>query len=122
MALNPLFDTSILIDYLNGINKARREIGRYQNRAISIVTWMEVMAGATPQNEDPTCAFLANFIIFPLTERIAETAVLLRKQRRIKLPDAIVLATAQTESLLLITRNTKDFPSAERGVRIPYQL
>lgn len=122
MALTPLFDTNILIDYLNGIDKARREIERYKNRAISLATWMEVMAGTTAENEVPTRAFLANFQTFPITEEIAETAVILRKQRRIKLPDAIVLATAQREGRILVTRNTKDFPSSEPDIRIPYRL
>lgn len=44
--VNVLFDTTILIDYLNGISDAAKEIGRYREKAISPITWMEVMAGA----------------------------------------------------------------------------
>ena len=36
-----LFDTSILIDYLNQQPQARDELGRYRQKAISIITWME---------------------------------------------------------------------------------
>lgn len=32
----------------------------------------------------------------------------------------IIWATAQSESALLITRNTKDFPDDLPGVRVPY--
>ena len=46
----------------------------------------------------------------------------IRKQRRIKLPDAIVWASAQVNSLLLVSRNVKDFPADEPGVRVPYQV
>ena len=42
-----LFDTNILIDYLRGIPQARTECDRHSDRAVSIVTWMEVMAGST---------------------------------------------------------------------------
>jgi len=48
--------------------------------------------------------------------------VMIRQQRRIRLPDAIVWASAQQHSLLLVSRNTKDFPASEPGVRVPYKL
>lgn len=49
-------------------------------------------------------------------------AVQIRKTARIKLPDALIWASAQAHSMLLVTRNTKDFSASEPGVRIPYQL
>ncbi len=44
-----LFDTNILIDYLNGIPQAREEVALYDDSAISIISWMEVMAGASEE-------------------------------------------------------------------------
>jgi predicted nucleic acid-binding protein len=41
---------------------------------------------------------------------------------RIKLMDAMVLATAQVNGAILITRNTKDFPAEMTGIRVPYTL
>ena len=117
-----LFDTNILIDYLNGMPAARDELGRYDDRAISIVTWMEVLAGATPKVEEATRAFLDGFEIIALDNPIAELAVLLRKRNRIKLPDAIILASAEANARLLVTRNTKDFKASDPGVRIPYLI
>lgn len=38
---------------------------------------------------------------------------------RIKLPAAIIWASAQVHSKLFITRNTKDFPLEEPGIRVP---
>jgi len=67
-----LFDTNILIDYLSGIATAQTEIDSCLDRAISIVTWMEVMAGATPGEEPRIRAFLATFRSLPLTPEIAE--------------------------------------------------
>jgi hypothetical protein len=47
----------------------------------------------------------------------------LRRERpRLKSPDAIILATAQIRGRVLITRNTKDFPAAMPGIRVPYTL
>jgi hypothetical protein len=117
-----LFDTNILIDYLNGVRAARKEIERYRGAAIGIVTWMEVMAGALPAEADKIRGFLATFVVHPLTPAIAEIAVVRRQALRIKLPDAIILATAESEGRLLVTRNTRDFPTGNPGIRIPYRL
>ena len=119
---NALFDTNILIDYLSGVKPAREEVERYRNRSISVITWMEVMAGVMPEHEAKTRAFLTTFSSLPVTPAVAEKAAVLRRQRRINLPDAIILATAEAGDRLLITRNTKDFPAGEMGIRVPYQL
>jgi len=119
---NVLFDTNILIDYLSGIPQARLEMERYPQRAISIITWMEVMAGTTPKDEKPIRAFLLTFSILPVIAEVAERAFVLRRQRKIKLPDTIIQATAQEEDRLLITRNTRDFPGHDPDIRIPYML
>jgi len=117
-----LFDTNILIDYLRGFAEAERELSRYETRAISIITWMEVIAGADPDEEANIRAWLRTFELIELDSAIAERAVTLRKEKRIRLPDAIVWASAQVKSLLLVSRNTKDFPEDEPGVRVPYKL
>ncbi len=118
-----LFDTNILIDYLNGVEDAAKEIGRYREKAISLITWMEVMTGATDQDEPVIKGFLAQFDLLPIDDTVAAEAVAIRRTRRIKLPDAIVLASARITHRLLITRNTKDFPAgADIDVRMPYQF
>ena len=117
-----LFDTNILIDYLNAVPQARDELDRYENRSVSVITWMEVLIGATPDVADATRAFLASFTVTPLDDAIAERAVELRRRHGIKLPDAIIWASADTRSLLLVTRNTRDFGTDTPGVRIPYIL
>jgi predicted nucleic acid-binding protein len=117
-----LFDTNILIDHLNAVPQARAEIARYDDRAISIVTWMEVMVGASEEVADLTRRFLDGFAVVALDDRIAERAVALRRAQRIKLPDAVIWATAQIAGRLLVTRNTKDFPINDPGIREPYAL
>ncbi len=120
--VKPLFDTNILIDYLLNVDEARAELARYPDGTISMISWMEVMAGARPDNEQGTRRFLNRFARIDLSDAIAEQAAAIRRERRIKLPDAIIWATAACESLMLVTRNSKDFPADEPWVRIPYAL
>ena len=117
-----LFDTNILIDYLNGIELAREEIQRHEDKRISAITWMEVMAGAKEDEIASVRAFLNRFEQVPVSAEVAENAVKIRREHRIKLPDAIIWASAKTEEALLVSRNTKDFPSDQPGVRIPYEI
>ena len=60
--------------------------------------------------------------ILPLDESVAERAVALRRTYRLRLPDAIIWATAQVHDAQLVTRNTKDFHADWEGVRVPYQV
>jgi predicted nucleic acid-binding protein len=120
-----LFDTNILIDYLNGIPAAKTELDRYagkDDKAISVVTWMEVLVGTTPETDSATRGFLAGFQSLPIDALVASHSVEIRKSHKIKLPDAIVWASAQVHDRILVTRNTKDFAEDEPGVRVPYRL
>lgn len=79
------------------------------------------MIGADTVEEEKACrAFLSGFRLLALDQKVAETTVAIRKQRRLKLPDAIIVATAQSEQCLLVTRNTKDFKENDPSIRIPY--
>ena len=117
-----LFDTNILIDYLNGIEQAKNELELYSDKAISVITWMEVMVDATPATEAIIRNFLNTFDALAIDAQVSETTVRIRKKHSIKLPDAIVWATALANKRILVTRNTKDFAQDEPGVRVPYQL
>ena len=121
--MKALFDTNILIDYLNGVEPAMREIERHSDRYVSIITWMEVLAGARHDAErDVIEMFLQDFQVVELSRRVAREAIALRRAHRVRLPDAVIWASAHTESALLVTRNTKDFPQGDPGVRVPYTL
>ena len=117
-----LFDSNILIDLLNGLKPAIKEVERHKTREISIVTWIEVLVGVPSEFGSPVREFLSNFKLIPLTDEIAEQAVLERRSRRLKLPDSILIATATVRGGVLITRNTRDFPRNEKHVRIPYRV
>ena len=117
-----VFDTNIVIDALNGIVAADEEYCRYERVYISLITWIEIMVG-TDEEDNLTAHFLQEyFIILPITQAIAEQAVVIRKQYRLKLPDALIQASAQVHNALLVTRNTRDFPKEHPGIRCPYRL
>ena len=118
--MRALLDTNILIDHLNGVAAARTEIARYDAPAISVITWMEVMVGAAPDVEAGTRRFLDCFKLVPIDAPVAERAATIRRQTRIRLPDAIIWASAAAHDMLLVTRNTRDFPPDDPGVRVPY--
>jgi predicted nucleic acid-binding protein len=118
-----LFDTNILIDYLNGIDFAEQELLLYEDKAISVITWIEVMAGTNEKTEKMTRNWLQSiFTILTLDEEISDQSVNIRKLHRIKLPDAIIYATAQNTGRLLISRNTKDFSPEDPMIRVPYKI
>lgn len=117
-----LYDTNILIDYLNGIVLAQLELDKAANPMISVITRMEVLAGTSAAEEGNIRAWLDTFQLVQLDNKVADTAVKIRKERRIKLPDAIVWASAKVHSAVLVSRNIKDFPPQEVDVRMPYSL
>ncbi len=119
--IEAVFDTNILIDYLVGREEAQQEFDRYTRRGISIVTWMELQIGSRSEAEaDVIDLFLREFRVIEITRQVARRAIEIRRRTRVRLPEAIIWATAQLESALLVTRNTKDFPAGDPAVRIPY--
>jgi predicted nucleic acid-binding protein len=82
---------------------------------------MEVLAGSkTAEHEDVVDMFLRDFRVVEITRLIARDAVALRRVLPLRLPDAIIWASARAESALLVTRDTRDFPKDDPGVRVPY--
>lgn len=120
--MKALVDTNILIDYLKGFAEARDELARYDEVLISAITWIEVMVGARQDEELAIRRFLDRFRKVALDQRVAERTVLIRRQTRIRLPDAIVWASAKCEGALLVSRNSRDFPPGAADVRMPYVL
>ncbi|MCL5611976.1 MAG: type II toxin-antitoxin system VapC family toxin [Chloroflexi bacterium] len=117
-----VFDTNIVIDALNGVAKADDEYNRYERVLISRVTWMEVLIGAEGDDSELRDFLETHFEITPLDLAVAETAVQLRREHRIRLPDAIIWATACVNEAVLVTRNTKDFKPDWDGIHLPYTI
>ena len=120
--MKALIDSDVLIDFLQGIEAAAVEIDRYDDACYSIISWMEVMIGAETDAERFAAETLFESMRrIELSAAIARRAINLRKQLKIRLPDAIVLATADCEGCILVTRNTKDFSQTDPRIRVPYE-
>ena len=91
-----LFDTNILIDLFSGRREAKQALEAWPpQNAISLITWMEVMVGAKKYHQEQrTRMALSTFNIINISQDIAERSVALRQEYKLKLPDAIILATA----------------------------
>ena len=120
--MKALFDTNIVIDALNGVTEADAEYRRYESVLISIITWMEVLVGEQADDSALRDFLATHFEIIPLEAAIAETAVQIRRSHRLRLPDAIIWATAQVHEATLVTRNTRDFNPDWEGIHLPYKL
>jgi predicted nucleic acid-binding protein len=117
------FDTNIVIDALHARPRAWGELRQATRAWISRMTWIEVMSGTPEEAAAETEEFLRLFVMREIDEQIARRAAALRHQRRsLKTPDAIILASAQSQGAILVTRNTKDFPAVMPGIRVPYTL
>lgn len=119
---DPFFDTNILIDWMFERQPAIAELSRYRRHRISRIVWTEILAGEPLHGRARVQQLISPFDIVELDGRIASAAADIRHRLRMKLIDALILATAQVNGAILITRNTKDFPANLPGVRVPYTL
>lgn len=121
--MKAVFDTNILIDYLKGIEDARKELEKFEIKTISIITYIEVLVGlSAPDFSQEIHSFLNSFDIIDITIPIADLTTQNRQKYKLKIPDALILSTAQHTNALLVTRNTKDFDPSLPIVRVPYKI
>lgn len=119
--MKAVIDSDVLIDYLQGHPEAKIEIERYSEPLFSIISWIEVMCGAENNIERAAAESLFKSMkCVELTAIVARQAVIERKVRKLKLPDATILASADQEGCIMVTRNSKDFDTDDPRVRIPY--
>lgn len=117
------FDTNIIIDALARRRQALAELRHASRAFISRITWIEILAGAPTPARQETEQYLNRYFIRELTPEIARRVADLRfNKRSLKLPDAVIFASAQEHGAILVTRNVKDFPAATPGIRIPYLM
>ena len=96
------------------------ELQRYAKHRISRIVWTEVIAGEPLETRRTVQDLLAPFEIVELDARICDAAADIRYRTRMNLLDAMILATAQVNGAILITRNITDFPANMPGIRLPY--
>jgi len=120
-----IVDTDIFIDFLRGMKYAYEFLNKNSKEiAFSALTETELLAGKecddTKKRED-ILHLLSEFEKIPIGNPLAQVAGDLRRKNDIKIPDAIIAASALQEDALLVTRNAKDFEKIkELKVKKPY--
>ncbi len=98
-----LADTNAIIYLLKG-NECMRPYLKTRI-AVSVISFMELLSfpGITEQEEKNIRSFIDLCELHSLNDSIMEQTIRLRRQYRIKLPDAIIAATSIYNDLPLIT-------------------
>ena len=118
-----LIDTNVLIDYLHGstsgsfVDNFERALA--VGSVVSVITTMELLGwrGHTAQSRRDAENLLHCMGEIALSRQVVEEVIKLRSLLAIKLPDAIIAASALVEGLPLMTSNTDDF-KAIPGLRL----
>lgn len=107
-----LVDSNAIIDFCNGkLPTNGRNFMMGVSPEISIVTNIELFATKNISQEE--YKLLEKFVAFSvkhdINKDLIDTTIMIRQTYKIKLPDAIIAATALVYNLTLISRNSKDF-------------
>lgn len=109
-----LIDSNAVSDYLAGklSDSATDFINQLvdEQPILSVISPIELLGFNAPKDDaDLLRDFVAESLVIDLNEEVILRTIALRKSRKIKLPDAIIAATALVNNLTLLTHNTKDF-------------
>jgi len=115
MAAKFLIDTSVVIKYLKEILPAEGNslldniLDEESN--ISFITEIELQAWNSPNDIDLDVykLFIDNSNVIGIYSSIISKTIEIRKTHNIKLPDAIIAATALVNNMTLVADNDKDF-------------
>ncbi|MBC6109814.1 type II toxin-antitoxin system VapC family toxin [Pedobacter fastidiosus] len=111
MSGNVIFDTNIIIYLSKKLLAPEKVFFENANYSISVISKMELLGFAFKNKDEENfiLELIDSLYVVPLTEEIVDATIKLRKLNKIKLPDAIVYATAQVVNGKLITNNIADF-------------
>ncbi len=116
-----LLDTNIILYYLSGDGKLGPLLEE-SDLYISIITEIELMgySGFKKEDLEDVQKFLSFCTVRRLNERVKDQAIQLRRKNKLKLPDAIILATALVYEIPFLTAD-KDFKKIKSGQIVIYE-
>lgn len=123
-----LTDTNVVSNYFS--NSFSETVMKFIDNVIdsipnlSVITQIELLCWKTEsETEKKVNDFINDSLILEISSEVINNCVNIRKNRKIKTPDAIIAATALTYNYTLLTTNEKDFINI-KGLKIinPYKL
>jgi predicted nucleic acid-binding protein len=117
-----ILDSNLLI-FLSK-NKIDREklYSKYDNFFVSVITYMEVYAFDFPNiiEREALDITFSSLEIIEINKEIADQSIIYRKNKtkKIKLPDAIILASAKYANADLLTDDWDDFQNIDSTVNV----
>ena len=126
--MNMLVDSNVIIDYVSNRipEKSAKQLDNYfnSNFSVLIISKIEVLGFNTLDYEmEQLESFIQLNSIVYIDEAVADKTIEIRRMKRIKLPDAIIAATALVQNCILLSHNTTDFNKIE-GLQVldPYSF
>lgn len=115
-----ILDSNVIIDAVRNLIDIERSIFQFRNVYISLITYIEVLGyNFKDENEKLlTAQILGMFEIINPDIEIADLTISYRKMKKIKVPDAIILASARNLNAVLLTSNISDFKNIDDEVII----
>ena len=108
-----LIDTNVVIDFFGiKLSGPAEEFVSFLEPSISVITHIELFCSndLTPSEIGKLDKYISAARIFNhIDGEIIDHAIEIRKNYKIKLPDAIIAATAISNDMTLISSNKKDF-------------
>ena len=117
--VNYLLDTNIIIYSIKNEVIIDSFVKDEDELFLSSITYIEALGFPfqTWDEENRITMFCNMYKRLFLTEEVEKQTIQIRKSKKIKLPDAIIAATAMVYNLTLITHNMDDFKNIQ-GLKI----
>ncbi|MBA7476399.1 hypothetical protein ES707_11785 [subsurface metagenome] len=110
-----LLDTNSIIYYLQGYKVLDTIFERFVKGTaipvISIITEIELLGfkEITTKEKRLITKLLSNFQVYEVNKEIADETIRIRKRYSLRIPDAIIAATAVIKEAILVTRDEAHF-------------
>jgi len=106
-----LIDTNVILDFMGGKLPAKSEdfLSQIIDDCINLSAINKIELLGFSNAEQVLIDLVSFAVIYHIDDKIIDVTIELRKKYKIKLPDAIIVATAIVNDFTLISHNFRDF-------------